>query len=237
MNAVISIAAIAVALLLSGLALGLSDKRYFRPRWLLIAVALVVVEDALLTNLYGLVPAVIPGNWNWQGKCLALVALLAIATFPQFGRERVGLTMRQRTGRLVACLPVVAAYLMFFVAVGLATPNEAVVGEDIAFQMTMPGAEEELFYRGVLLFALNQAFLCRWRFLGIEWGWGALLSSILFGLAHAFSIESGGVNLEPIIFGLTAVPSLLGVWLRERSGSLLLPMSVHNAGNALPMLL
>lgn len=237
MNAVISIATIAAAFLLGGLALGLADKQYFRSRWLLIAVALVIVEDTLLTNFYGLLPALIPGNWNWQGKGLALIALLVIAAYPRFGWKRVGLTLRQRTGSLVTCLPVVAVYFLIFVAVGLAMPNEAVEGEDIAFQMTMPGAEEELFYRGMLLFALNEAFRRRWRFLGIEWGWGALLSSILFGLAHAFSIGNGGFSLNPIIFGLTAVPSLLGVWLRERSGSLLLPMIVHTAGNTLPMLL
>ena len=101
----------------------------------------------------------------------------------------------------------------------------------------MPGREEELFYRGLLLFALNEAFRRRCNFLGIEWGWGALLSSVLFGLAHGFSFSSGAFAFDPIIFGLTAIPSLLGVWLRERSGSLLLPVIVHNAGNSLPMLL
>lgn len=236
MNAVISIAAVAGILLVCGIALGRADNRYFKPRWLLFAVGLVVAEDALLTNAYGLLPTVIAGNWNWQGKGLALIALLAIASHRQLGWERVGLTYQQRAGSLLACLPVVAAYLLFFFAVALAIPNETVGGEDIAFQLTMPGLEEEMFYRGVLLFALNEAFGRRWRFLGVEWGWGVLLSSILFGLAHAFSLGDGGVAFDPIVFGLTAVPSLLGVWLRERSGSLVLPVLVHNAGNTLPML-
>lgn len=236
MNAILSIAMIAAILLLGALALGLSDRRHFSLRWLLLAVALVVAEDALLTNLYGLLPSLIPGSWNWQGKGLALIALLLIAAHPRVGWGNVGLTLRQRSGSLAACLPVVALYLALFVAVGLMMPNSGVGGEDIAFQLTMPGAEEELFYRGVLLFAFNEAFRRRWHFLGIDWGWGAILSSILFGLAHAFSVGNDGIALDPIIFGLTAVPSLLGVWLRVRSGSLLLPVIVHNAGNLLPMI-
>lgn len=237
MNAIISIAVVAAILLACGIALGRADIRYFRPRWLLLALGLVLAEDTLLTNAYGLLPTMIAGSWNWQGKGLALIALLVIASHRHFGREKVGLTYRQRAGSLAACLPVVVLYLSFFVALALATPNEPVSGQDIAFQLTMPGLEEELFYRGVLLFALNEAFRRRWSFLGVEWGWGALLSSVLFGLAHALSFENGSLAFEPIVFGLTAVPSLLGVWLRERSGSLVLPVIVHNAGNALPMFL
>lgn len=237
MNAIFSIVMIAAGLLLAGCALGRADRHHFKPRWLWFALALVVVEDALLTNLYGLLPAVIPGDWNWQGKGLALIAMLAIAAQPRFGWKQVGLTWRQRPGSLAACLPTVAIYLSIFVVLALAFPNNAVAGEDFAFQLTMPGAEEEVFYRGVLLFALNEAFRRRWKFLGIEWGWGALLSSALFGLAHAFSFSGGGVTFDPVVFGLTAIPSLLAVWLRERSGSLLLPLLVHNAGNTLPMLL
>lgn len=236
MDAILSIALVAMSLLLVSLGLGLTDQKNFRVRWLLLALALLVAEDALLTNLYGLLPSVVPGDWNWQGKGLALLAMLVIGASPGFGWERIGLTLRQRSGSLRACLPVVAIYLSFFIAVGLVMPNEPVDPEDLGFQLTMPGAEEELFYRGVLLLALNEAFRRRWHFLGIDWGWGALLSSALFGLAHAFSLGSDGIAFDPIVFALTAVPSLLGVWLRERSGSLVLPFLVHNAGNALPMI-
>ena len=50
--------------------------------------------------------------------------------------------------------------------IALIFPGNPASGEDIAFQLTMPGLEEELFYRGILLFALDQAFTGRRRFLG-----------------------------------------------------------------------
>ncbi len=48
--------------------------------------------------------------------------------------------------------------------------SEPASSEEIVFQLTMPGFEEELFYRGILLFALSQAFTDRIRFLGVDWG-------------------------------------------------------------------
>jgi membrane protease YdiL (CAAX protease family) len=101
----------------------------------------------------------------------------------------------------------------------------------------MPGFEEELFYRGVLLFALDQAFRGRIRFLGVEWGWGAVLSCALFGLAHAFSYSDGSFAFDPLTMALTALPSLIAVWLRVRTGSVVLPVVLHNFGNSIFFLL
>lgn len=96
----------------------------------------------------------------------------------------------------------------------------------------MPGLEEETFYRGLLLAALDRAYLGRVRFFGVDWGWGAPVSCILFGLAHAFSYADGAFAVDPMTMLLTAVPAILAVWLRYRTASLLLPALLHNAGNS-----
>lgn len=101
----------------------------------------------------------------------------------------------------------------------------------------MPGLEEEAFYRGLLLLALDRAFAGRSRVLGVDWSWGAALSCILFGLAHAFGISHGQVSFEPLAFILTAGPSLIAVWVRLRTGSILVPVLMHNLGNAAPLVL
>jgi hypothetical protein len=216
--------------------IGMMDRARFAPRWLLIAALLVAVNDALLTRFYGTIPDLLGGEWNWQGKLFALAATLAIAALPMFGWRAVGLTLRQAPGSFRAALPVLLLYCAFFVGIGLVFPAESATGEDIAFQLSMPGLEEEPFYRGILLFALDRAFTGRVRFLGVDWGWGAVLSCLLFGMTHAFGFSDGHFSLDPLVMALTALPSFIAVWLRLRTGSLLLPVVMHNFGNAVPML-
>lgn len=238
MSGLIGLCGVLVLLLLVGGLIGLIDCKRFSLRWLLIAALLVAVNDALLTRGYGLLPNLLTeAQWNWQGKLLALGVTLAIAALPAFGWRRVGLTLTQQPGSLKASIPVVALYCAFFVALALAFPNGEADREEVAFQLTMPGLEEELFYRGLLLLALDQAFTGRVRFLGVEWGWGAILSSLLFGMAHAFGFSDGQFSFDAMTMALTAIPSLLAVWLRLRTGSVLLPVLVHNFGNSIFLLL
>jgi CAAX protease family protein len=196
----------------------------------------VAFDNLLLSRGYRLLPDVFGGHWNWTGKVLALAGTLAIASLPAFGWRRVGLTLAQQPGSLRAAVPVALLYCGFFLALALAFPSRAPGGEDVAFQLTMPGLEEEPFYRGILLFALDQAFRGRRRFLGVDWGWGAVLSSFAFGLAHALSYSKGGFALDPLTMALTALPSFIAVWLRHRTGSLVLPVALHNFGNAIGLL-
>ena len=237
MNGLIGLGGTLAILLLAGMAIGLADRGRFAPRWLLVAALLVAVNDVCLTRTYGVVPDLIGGEWNWQGKLLALGATLAIAALPSFGWRRSGLTLSQKPGSLKAAVPVAAHYCAFFVAIALAFPDGGADAERIAFQLTMPGLEEEPFYRGILLFALDRAFTGRKRLLGVDWGWGAVLSCFLFGMAHAFGFSDGGFSFDSITMVLTAIPSFLAVWLRLRTGSVLLPIALHNFGNAIPVLI
>lgn len=237
MNGLIGLAGTLALLLSLGVALGLADRRNFSAPWLIIAALLVAVNDGLLALGYGWLPDVVGGTWNWQGKLMALAVTIAMAALPAFGLRQVGLTLSHTAGSLNAAAPVAAAYCGFFVLIALLFPAEPASAEDVAFQMTMPGIEEELFYRGVLLFALDQAFRGRKRLLGVDWGWGAVLSSMLFGLTHAFGYSDGAFSFDPITMALTAIPSFIAVWLRLRTGSLLLPVLLHNFGNSLSFIL
>ncbi len=237
MNGLIGLGGTLALLLVTGALFGFADWKRFAPRWLLIAALLVAVNDCLLTNAYGMVPDIFPSsNWNWQGKLLALAATLSIAALPSFGWRNVGLTFVQAPGSLKSSLPIVAVYCLFFVAVAMAFSSDSPTRDEIAFQLTMPGLEEEPFYRGILLFALNRAFLGRIRFLGVDWGWGAVLSCFLFGLAHAFGFSDGHFSFDMLTMALTALPSFIAVWLTLRTGSLLLPIMVHNFGNSISLI-
>ena len=238
MNGLIGLAATLGLLLAVGIIAGSLSRDAFCPRWLLVAAALVALHDALLTSGYGLVPNMFSASdWNWQGKLLALGMTLAIASLPAFGRVGTGLTLRQEPGSLRASIPVALLYCGFFLALALAFPNGEPSGDEIAFQLSMPGFEEELFYRGVLLFALDQAFRSRVRLFGVDWGWGAVFSCALFGLDHAFGFSHASFSFDPLTMALTALPSLIAVWLRLRTGSVLLPVVLHNFGNSISLLI
>lgn len=133
-------------------------------------------------------------------------------------------------------MPVAALYCTFFVVIALAFPGDRSSAEEVAFQLTMPGLEEEPFYQGILLFALDRAFTGRRRFLGVDWSWGAVLSCLLFGMAHAFGFAHASFSFDPMTMALTAIPSFIAVWLRLRTGSLLLPILLHNFGNSFSLL-
>ncbi|KUR72725.1 abortive infection protein [Novosphingobium fuchskuhlense] len=237
MDAIFGISGVISLLLVFGFAIGLSDRERCSLGWLVLAALLVLLNDALLTSGYGLIPDLIGGSWNWQGKVGALFVTLLIAGLPIFGWAECGFKLAQKPGSLSAAMPVVAAYCAFFLGIALLFPNEPARAEDIAFQISMPGLEEELFYRGLLLAALDRAFAGRWRFVGVDWSWGAILTCALFGLAHAFGFSDGSFTFDPLTMALTAIPALLAVWLRQRTGSLVLPVALHNFGNTLPMLL
>ena len=237
MNGVIGIAGVVAILLVAGGVVALAQPGRVSVRWLAAAAGLVLLNDLLLTNLYGLLPDILPaGDWNWQGKLLALLGTLAAASLPGFGWRASGLTLRQAPGDLRPVLAVAAAYVAVFLALAWVFPNEPASAETIAFQLTLPGLEEEPFYRGVLLLALGRAFTARKRLLRVDWSWGAIFSCALFGLAHAFDFSDGGFHLEPMTMLLTAGPALIAVWLALRTRSVLIPVLLHNFGNAIMLL-
>lgn len=233
MDGLIGIAGVvAILWILSG-SIALIGRGSVSVRWLLAATGFVILNDTLLTNGYGLLPDLIGGTWNWQGKLLATAATLAVAALPVVGWRAAGLTFAQARGSLCPALLVSLLYIGFFVALALAFPNDRPSIETLAFQATMPGLEEEIFYRGVLLLMLSRAFTGRLSLLGVEWHWGAILSSALFGLVHAFGFSDGAYYFDLLTMALTGIPSLIGVWLVLRTRSVLLPAILHNFGNTI----
>ena len=103
--------------------------------------------------------------------------------------------------------------------------------ESILFRLTMPGFEEEVFYRGALLTALALAFPVRWTVLGTSSTPAFVLNSLLFGMMHGLWINATGLQFfwGPVLF--STISGLIFTWLRERTGSLVLPIYMHNAWN------
>jgi len=205
--------------------------RNFQLRWFVGALSLYLVYDFLLTRFFFALPNFPPElTWNWGGKFMSLSGMLLIASLPILGYRKCGLTFSQNEGFRSALLAllILSAICFYFAISGADGPD---TWETIAFQWTMPGLDEEVFYRGVLLLMMNEAFGGRVSVLGAQIGYGGLLTSVLFGLAHGLSYGEGAYAFDTTLFLITAGPSLLLLWMRERTGSVLMPIIAHNVAN------
>jgi membrane protease YdiL (CAAX protease family) len=233
MDELLGAGAIIAVLTLIGTVGGLMFRKDFDVKWFAVAVLLYLPYDYLLTmGFFQFSDLGISSNWNWIGKLLSLGGMVAVAASPRFGFARCGLTLRQKPESLPAYF-LLGVLCLIFLALAITDGSGPDKLETIAFQWTMPGLDEEVFYRGVLLLAMNEAFRTRWRIFGTPIGIGGLLTSIAFGLAHALSFENGGYAFDLMTFFVTGIPSLLLLWMRERTGSILLPIIGHNFANGI----
>ncbi len=207
------------------------DRKSFRPGWFLAALVIYAGYDFFLSRAFREIPNVIGEEWNWTGKLMAIAFALAVAALPAFGWRKVGLTLRQARGSWTAWAMLAALTAVFFYFAVTTGDGEPANPETIAFQWTMPGFDEELFYRGVLLVALNEAFRARANILDALIGWGGLMTSVLFGAAHALAWDDGALAFDLATFAMTGGPSLILLWLREKTGSIVMPIIGHNVAN------
>ncbi|GIL05616.1 MAG: hypothetical protein BroJett031_21360 [Betaproteobacteria bacterium] len=191
---------------------------------------------AALALYFGLtaLPASLPGDrllgdrWNWAGGLLAAAGMLALAALlvrrAGFAWREFGFTWAQRPGSLRAAalvaLPVLALNYAAMTLSRFRLPGVPV--ETWLYQATLPGFAEEIAFRGVLLALADRAFTGRRTIGGAPLGWGGVVVTASFFAAHDVSLGTA----------LGVLPAaLLYLWLRARSGSLVLPVVVHNAWN------
>lgn len=204
--------------------------------------ALFVLMDIAFVWLFKLVRFVPNwGNWNWQGKLLeaAWPVLLALALPAAFPARRLGLTLPEgrRSWRTLAIT--CALYIIVAIAVFLSLGARFGIHgtpATFAYEATMPGLGEELMYRGLLLMLLNEAFGRPWKFAGIQFGWGFIIVTAMFGFLHGVDVEPGQAQLAHVYWSGMIFPALIGVvlaWLRERTGSVWPGVIFHNVVNVL----
>ena len=156
------------------------------------------------------------------GTGIALVAILWRRD-PQLTAERLGLTLRQAPGSLPWSLAGLAALVLLGLLPGgmegaAAAPPGAT---GWLYHLTLPGMEEELMYRGLLLSLFAAA-------LGGARVWAAVMATLVFALTHGVTPGADGIGVNYVMLGYTLVVGAILTAMRLRSGSLLLPMLGHN---------
>jgi hypothetical protein len=176
-------------------------------------------------------------KFTWIGKLLSLATSLTIIySVSKAERQEIGFTTRTNTKKqLQFGLLFFVGFLLFdFIFKMILFPKGGSFDlETFAFQATMPGLTEELAFRGISLWLLEKAFPAKWNFKGINFGWGFVIVTLLFGISHGVVFTSGHefkIDIVTIVY-LVVISSLsLGV-LRKFSGNLIYSALGHNVIN------
>lgn len=179
------------------------------------------------TWLAGWLPAL---AYNWDGLITATaVVSILIAARSDLPLAEMGISLPSHPGWFWPTVAMAGAAVAY--ALVLDPGGTTLTGEGWASNLTLPGLSEELLFRGLLLGILDNRLGQPWRLWGTNVGWGLIITTALFGLAHAVqpfqgvSFEAGQLLVVPIGFALG--------WIRERSGSILPAIVAHNLVNTL----
>jgi len=173
-------------------------------------------------------------HWSWQ-ECLLSTAwpFLLIALVPGISLVSIGVTSRFRPGWLkpsiLAGLLALAVPAVFFI-LGVRKKLDA---EGWAFLLIMPGLAEELVFRGVYQSLLNRVFGKPWRLAGAGFGWGLIVTAILFAGSNGLVDVDPQLHVRIVLHAAIApfLMSLVSGWIRERTDSVWPSVFGHNLSN------
>jgi membrane protease YdiL (CAAX protease family) len=174
--------------------------------------------------------------YGWSGKLYSILLAIALLFLlrPGLTREEVGLTLRQNEGFILPASLVVLALAAWVLIVGLCSPKGRLDVRFLIYLAVMPGLNEELIYRGYLLAIMNRLLSPKFKLFAAPVGWGAILTSVLFGLLHGVWLDNSlDVELDMIALRNSTVSGLVFAWLRERTGNLLMPIVAHGLEDVL----
>jgi uncharacterized protein len=204
------------------------------------------IADQFLTR-YRFIPILESHYWNWSGKLQSIIlGVTFILIYRKVSFEEYKFTLRQLSGSLrktlilLFSMCLLNAILCFAVKYlfHIQADSNVTSLESLLFHLTMPGVSEELMFRGILLGLLNQVFEKRMSTFGIKFGWGLILTSLLFGMWHGLSVTQGfGIyfSIENIL--LAGFGGFVFGLIAENSGSLLFPIMCHDLNNTIEVLI
>lgn len=172
----------------------------------------------------------IESSWNWEGKIFGILfGVICYFIFKNYLGENDFFTLRQVSENfrkyLIASIFIVVLAMLIAPLFG-SSPFDV---ETLIFQMTMPGIDEEIMFRGILFGLLLSALRDKISLLGNP---SILLTAILFGFIHAFTLDKDySVSFEPIYFMQTAFGGYVWAWVAMKSRSILLPFLSHGFAN------
>lgn len=168
-------------------------------------------------------------NWSPKIYSIAFALILLIPLKSIITPDEIGLRFKQNKNSINFSLIFILFIFITALIVGLLGEKGVFDTKTLIFLAIMPGLSEELIYRGLLPGLLNKIFDQKFKSLKTKFGWGTILSSVVFGLLHGFQLsDSYQVQFDFINIFLTGVYGFFFALIRERSGSLLFPVIAHS---------
>lgn len=174
------------------------------------------------------------GNFNWTGKVFSIiVSLLFLIFYKKFSLKDYNLTFSQKKNTYLISILILIFLFCFAGYLEYGSNGQKLNLEGISYQLTMPGFEEELAYRGIMLGLLSQIFLSELK-IGkyLKINSAILVTSLLFGLMHSLFIKNNfSISINWYAFKLTFFLGLVFAYLAHKTKSILFPVIGHNLYN------
>ena len=172
-------------------------------------------------------------HWNWGGKlCAIIVALAVLFLSPTLSPKQVGLTWRQRSGSIwPALFMMIAMCALDWIDASVSSVKVNLSSERLLFQAIMPGLDEELVFRGLVLTFFVRAFGEGPVLAGARFGVAEVMVTLLFAAAHGLHVSQNTLAVDWHVLAITGALGAGLMWLRRRTDSLVLPVIAHNLVN------
>ncbi|PKO04514.1 MAG: hypothetical protein CVU41_16815 [Chloroflexi bacterium HGW-Chloroflexi-3] len=158
-------------------------------------------------------------DWKqWAGA--VLISIIEIGLLFWFARMVRDKPTWQNTS-------VIGGFLLFPIASQISTRLGSVIVA-IVYYYLFVALREEILFRGYIQSRLNSVFGRPKRFFGVGWGWGMIISSVLFGLWH-LGWRPDMLEWPHVLWTMFAGLSI--GFVREKSESVIAPALLHGIMN------
>ena len=178
----------------------------------------------------------INGNWNGNGKIYSILCGIAMyfVFCRQFSDNNFFTLKQNRDGLKSAIIATIAIIDFSILPIILAQNIEELAIhkefdlETLFFQISMPGIDEEIVFRGILL-----GLMCSILRSGTSTSGNPaiIINAILFGLGHALRFYNEEVTFHTGVFIGTSISGYAFAYITVKTRSILIPILAHNVCN------
>jgi membrane protease YdiL (CAAX protease family) len=204
-----------------------TKENYFKI--FLVAGIYIVYQLILVITRFAPFLDFVKSSWNWEGKIFAIIfGIICYFICNPYFYEQNYFTLKQEKKSNQLTWIVTFSVILLVSVIAFILGKDDFNMETLAFQLIMPAFDEEIIYRGIFM-GLLLPTLPKKSFLGNP---AILITAILFGMTHAFSLSKKyEIGFDIGSFLHTGIGGYIFSWLAYQSKSILKPIIAHGGAN------